>query len=100
MAVTYATARAACVARYGEPPSRDERPARSTVAWAVGPRRDGGCDFLWLECAEGRVVLTAQAGAVERVWTLAGDPTPDAPAATLPDALDAADAFLRTHGAP
>lgn len=34
------------------------------------------------------------------MWTLAGEPPPDAPLTPLPAALDAADAFLRAHAHP
>ena len=95
MTVTYATARAACVARYGREP--DDEYAISACARSWWARERESADGVLLsEMPRGAVELAAigthnDAGR----WTLAGPPTASAPAATLPAALDAADAFLR-----
>ncbi len=89
---TFDEARAACVERWGEPVSRDQRRGHTTVAWVGGHRRGGWPDSYWLECVDGRVMLLAHSGTEERLWLLAGT-YPDAPTLTvtpLPDALDAA----------
>ena len=93
-APTYATARAACVARYGEASDAYELGGCARMWWARA--WDGESDdedgVMLVETHAGGAELAAMVGptAVER-WTLAGDGgvTP------LPDALDAADAFLR-----
>ena len=92
---TYAEARAACVARYGEPTYADACDDAVTLWW--GGRDDRR---VRLTRAPDGLRLTLADDAEERVLTLAGEPTPDAPAATLPAALDAADALLRTHAHP
>ena len=86
---TFDEARAACVERWGEPVSRDQRRGHTTVAWVGGHRRGGWPDSCWLECVDGRVMLLAHSGTEERLWLLAGT-YPDAPTLTvtpLPDAL-------------
>lgn len=105
---TYAEARAACVARWGLPTfavvaGRDEHDAwPEETDWCFPPTGrsqaqaavsvEGDC--VWLS------VWRHMSDEPMRSWTLAGPPTASAPAATLPAALDAADAFLRTHAHP
>lgn len=97
MAVTYAEARAACVARYGEP-SEAYAIGRCARAW-WGRNGSGVVGVLLAETHRG-VELSAIGYDDPQRWTLAGTPCAGAPLTPLPAALDAADAFLRAHAHP
>ena len=106
--VTYAGALAACVARWGAPTfdvraggdEHDRWPAetdwclpptgRSVAQVAVSDRGDRVTLSAWLHMSDEPM----------REWTLAGEPTADAPLTPLLDALDAADRWLRERNAP
>ena len=101
MALTYAEARAACVARWGPAtfsvePGHDEHDAwPAETDWCFPPTGRSQAQAAVSVDGE-RVRLSVwrhMSDEPMREWTLAGDGgvTP------LPDALDAADAFLRTH---
>ena len=97
--VTYAGALAACVARLGEPASSVAPALIGPCAyWRHGPSLWSACVSLGENMRRGTVRMAAfHEGSLQPAWqrTLAGEPTADAPAATLPDALDAADRWLR-----
>lgn len=92
--VTYAEARVACVERYGEPTDAYAVSACARMWWG---RNGSGVDGVMLaELHTGGVELLARQGNTTRWWTLVG---PGA-VTPLPDALDAADEFLRTLARP
>lgn len=92
--VTYDDALAACTARWGEPSDVYAVSACARAWWTGALGGDDG--VLLAETDAGGVALAAPVGADAAArWTLAGEPTPGSPAATLPDALDAAEAWLR-----
>lgn len=96
--VTFAEALAALTAALGEPTEHAYVSGVEHALWgdlATGP---------WVVLEEGAAGLDLCAGgaAAERVWLLAGAPPlafPDAPHATLPDAVAAATRWLREGGA-
>lgn len=89
---TFDEARAACVERWGEPASCDERPGHTTIAWVASPGRVVWPDTYWLEGGDGCVLLVALRGTKERLWLLAGVDmlSPERTVTPLPDAIDAA----------
>lgn len=97
---TYATARAACVARYGREPTVEAmRHGIEMADWYVAADDSrGGVTLLF----DGDVMMLSMHerydGAGGGTYlTIVGHPEEWAPLTPLPDALDAADAFLRTH---
>lgn len=95
MTVTYASALAACVERLGETTYADACDDAVTRWWN---RRDDrrvlltrDADGMWLTLAD---------DADERVMTLAGSPSADAPLTPLPDAIDAAVRWMAERNDP
>ena len=90
MALTYAEARAACVARWGEPAWESAADWRDDAWWpAPGVADDGAMvDGVALTRGASGLHLRAGYGSARDLWPIAS-------AAELTAALDAADAFLR-----
>lgn len=92
---TYADALAACTARHGAPTFAGVVAGADYAEWDGGAAQiilsiaQRGPD-MWMDTVHGRGRATTGA-----TWTLAGTPSAAAPLTPLPDALDAADAWLR-----